>query len=721
MHEVSKNKDRPNEQNVAICMSKWRDSKGEKKSLDQPFYRSARIVSGTVDPDKRTVSFSFSSRYAVKRRVWDKSFREVLSHDPGAVVTDRLERGVVPLLWNHNWDNRIGVIRSWSIQDGRGMAVAEFSPNQNGQDALADVRAGIQSAVSVGYIPRKIRCLRKRGVFIEPDDNELPRGYPDDDPDDDLDPDDSADDDDNDGDNDDEDDDDLYEVARWEPIEISFVSVPADPTVGVGRGNSETYEVMMLDAPDEVVPHSKVNLEREQEPFMPTENVTSTTTTPSLPPPPAIEVRKEEMRQVQEVELTRIREIIGYGAQFKAEVEAQEFVRSGKTVAEFQSLILKEKLPNTKPLTVMADPTMGFGARDQRRYSITRAIKAKLKAQSGEGRFDGFEAEVSREMALISGQDPQGFYVPDWFLTRDLTVAPPATTGLTVQTTVEPSLIPLLRNRTAVLQAGARYISGLQGNLLMPRQNAPSTISWNTEIAAVTESDLAMDSVTLSPNRVGGWCNYSKQLLAQSSLDIDNVVRDDMIQVIQIAIDGVAITGTGTNQPTGILNTAANAGLPYSYAKTAPSITFPTGGAPSYPTWVNVVDFEANVEAGNLVLDDSAAYITTPQVKGQWKALAKNDPRNTAGPFYPMFFWEAGDRVNGYRAIATNQVSANKVVFGKWNELMIGQWAGLDIVVDIYTLATQAEIRVITNMFVDVKYRYASAFCYSTNSGVSNP
>jgi HK97 family phage major capsid protein len=672
------------------------------------------------------VSFSFSSRYAVKRRVWDKSFREVLSHDPGAMVTDRLERGVVPLLWNHNWDNRIGVIRSWSIQDGRGMAVAEFSPNQNGQEALADVQAGIQSAVSVGYVPRKIRCLRKRGVFIEPDDEELPRGYPDDDPDDDLDPDDSTDDDDNDDGDDDDDDDDLYEVARWEPIEISFVSVPADPTVGVGRAFSEPYEVMMLDAPDEVVTRSKVNLTIEEKPLMPTENATSTTerTTPALPPPtpmPTVEVRKEDAGSIREAEFTRAREIYGYLKEFpQAEAEAHEFVRSGKTVAEFQSLILREKLPNTKPLSVMADPTMGFGPRDRRSYSITRAIRNKLKAQNGEGRFDGIEAEVSREMAMLSGQDPQGFYVPDWFLTRDLTVAPPATTGLTVQTTVEPSLIPLLRNRTAVLEAGARYISGLQGNLLMPRQNAPSTISWNTEIAAVTESDLTMDSVTLSPNRVGGWCNYSKQLLAQSSLDIDNIVRDDMIQVIQIAIDAVALTGTGTNQPTGIFATAANTVPPYNYAKTAPAITFPTGGAPSYPRWLDVVDFEANVEVGNLVLDDSAAYITTPQVKGAWKSYAKNDPRNTAGPFYPMFFWE-GDRVNGYRAIATNQVPTNKVVFGKWNELMIGQWAGLDIVVDIYTLATQAEIRVITNMFVDVKYRYASAFCCSTNSGVTNP
>lgn len=109
-----------------------------------------------------------------------QGFKEVLSHDPGAMMTDRLERGVVPLLWNHNWDNRIGIIRTWNIQDGKGMAVAEFSPNQNGQDALADVQAGIQSAVSVGYIPRKIRCLRKRGESIEPNNEKLSRGYSDD-------------------------------------------------------------------------------------------------------------------------------------------------------------------------------------------------------------------------------------------------------------------------------------------------------------------------------------------------------------------------------------------------------------------------------------------------------------------------------------------------------------------------------------------------------------
>jgi HK97 family phage major capsid protein len=294
----------------------------------------------------------------------------------------------------------------------------------------------------------------------------------------------------------------------------------------------------------------------------------------------------------------------------------------------------------------------------------------------------------------------------------------PGLGGVTIQTTVDTNLIPLLRNRMTVLKAGARLMTGLVGNLSIPRQNAAATISWNTEIAPLTESDQGFDAVQLSPNRVGGWTNYSKKLLAQSSLDIEGIVRDDLIGIIAIAQDNVAFNGTGTNQPTGVFTLVANTVTtpPYDYTKTAPAIVFPTGGV---PTWTNVVGFEGNLETGNLQLDESAAYITTPAVKAAWKTYAKADPRATT-LFYPSFYWEPGDEVNGQKAFATNQIAANKVVFGKWNECMIAQWAGLDIVVDIYTLAANAEVRVIANLFCDVKYRYCSAFCCSTNSGISN-
>ena len=271
-----------------------------------------------------------------------------------------------------------------------------------------------------------------------------------------------------------------------------------------------------------------------------------------------------------------------------------------------------------------------------------------------------------------------------------------------------------------VLKAGARLMTGLVGNLSIPRQNAAATVSWNTEIAPFTESDQGFDAVLLSPNRVGGWTNYSKKLLAQSSLDIEGIVRDDLITIVAIAQDQVALTGDGSNKPFGILNIAANAagsGPAYDYTKAAPSITFAASGV---PTWSEVLAFEGNLETGNLMLDESACYITTPTVKAKWKALAKSDPRQTTS-FFPSFYWEAGDEVNGYRAIATNQLpsgaSGNKVVFGKWNECMVAQWAGLDLTVDPYKLAEQAEIRVIVNLFCDVKFRYCSAFCYSTNAG----
>jgi hypothetical protein len=728
MTEVSKNKDRTNEQNVAICLSTWRDSK---KSLDMPaMYRSARIASGAIDTDKRLISLSFSSRTPVRRMAGGMRFKEVLSHDMGAIDVGRLEKGVVPLLENHDWNRQIGIIRTYSVENGKGMAVAEISPNRD--DVMADIKAGIKTSVSVGYVPQVMRCIRKRGANVI-NDPDVQRFDTDDDPDD-FDPDNDDDPDDSDDNGDDED---LYEVTRWEPIEISLVSVPADPTVGIGRAEPRLYSVRMIEPrDDEIQTNAEVNLHRD---ITIMADKTYASTTGMVAPNPitpaagnlaqyggavaAVEVRQEDISQIREREIGRIREIQAFGAQFQCIEDAHAFVRDGKSVQDFQTWLLREKLPKTVPVVTIADPNLGQSARERNRYSIHRAIRAKMKALNGEGRFDGYEAEVSAEIARMHNQQPTGFFMPDWFLTRDLTATPPPAgtggAGYTVQTTVEPSLIPMLRNRTAVLQAGARYISGLQGNLQMPRQYAPSTISWNTEIAAVTESDLAMDAVTLTPNRVGGWCNYSKQLLAQSSLDIDNVVRDDMIQVIQIAIDAAALSGTGTNQPTGILNTPANApgtaGPAYAYSKTAPSITFPSG----YPTWSNIIAFEGNVEAGNLVLDDSACYITTPGVKAGWKSYAKADPRAT-NQFYPAFYWEPDNTVNGYRAIPTNQVPGNKVVFGKWNELMIGQWAGLDIVVDIYSLAAQAEVRVITNMFVDIKYRYASAFVYSTNSGISN-
>lgn len=694
MHEASQNKDRPNDQNVAICLDAWRKGKSDEKALKLPV-QFRRIDSGNIDQEKRTISLSFSSDTPVKRFFG----YEVLSHDPKAINTKRLRSGAVPLLLNHDWNQQIGRVTDYEIRGGKAYATALISRSEQAVEILNDIEDGIRRNISVGYIPEALRKLKRDEA------QELLDAMDDDDDDDDDD--DKKDDDDDDDDGEEVD---VFQLTRWMPIEVSIVSVPADVSVGIGRQSEEVYEVRILDSESEVKLTSEVVLEQE------VRNMADAAQT--VPELKSVEIVKEDFTKERELEFARMREIQKIGHEFGLNDAAAEYVRDGKSIADFQSHVLANIKPR-EPARLI-EPNLGYHARDLNRYSIVRAIQKQIAVKQGTGKWDGIEAEMSAELARVHHEEPMGFYMPDFALTRDMQVGTPSLGGVTVQTTVDTNLIPLLRNRMVVLRAGARLMTGLVGNLSIPRQNAAATISWNTEIAALTESDQGFDSVLLSPNRVGGWTNYSKKLLAQSSLDIEGIIRDDLIAIIAIAQDNVALNGTGTNQPTGIFNITANTAPPYNYADTAPAITFPTGGV---PTWTNVVSFEGNLETGNLVLDESAAYITSPGVKAAWKTYAKADPRAT-NQFYPAFYWEGtgGDagEVNGYKAFATNQIVANKVCFGKWNECMIAQWAGLDIVVDIYTLAANAEVRVIANLFCDVKFRYCSAFCCSTNSGISN-
>ena len=102
-------------------------------------------------------------------------------------------------------------------------------------------------------------------------------------------------------------------------------------------------------------------------------------------------------------------------------------------------------------------------------------------------------------------------------------------------------------------------------------------------------------------------------------------------------------------------------------------------------------------------------------------------PRQVAtssqGRRYPSFLWEnTGDddtfgRVNGRRAISSTQLPAGQVILGKWSEMIIASWVGVEILVDPFSLATQAEIRVRSSLLADIQFRYPLAFCASSDSG----
>jgi HK97 family phage major capsid protein len=366
------------------------------------------------------------------------------------------------------------------------------------------------------------------------------------------------------------------------------------------------------------------------------------------------------------------------------------------------------------PTTETSDFTRNFRElrkHAKRDYSLTRVLKSFCTTPQ---KLDGFELEVDEELrSLNRTRNVVGRLVPLEALStwrRDLTIG-----GYpqVVQTTIGPEILPFLRAKTVCGRLGATIIEDLTGgNLKLPRATVGGTASWLPETGAGTDADQSFDSFTIIPKRVSGSTVVSRQLVYQSSPDIEAFVASDIASAISVAVDNAAINGTGTgSQPLGILHYPANASGSYVYANRSANVTF---GGPA--TWPNVLAFEKTLEQGLIVNDGSFGWAADPSVRDKWQQVAK-----LAG--YPSFLWEnTGDdptfgRVNGRRAISSTQLPAGQVIFGKWSELLICSWVGLEILVDPYSLATTSEIRIRASLLADIGFRYPLAFCASSDSG----
>jgi HK97 family phage major capsid protein len=347
----------------------------------------------------------------------------------------------------------------------------------------------------------------------------------------------------------------------------------------------------------------------------------------------------------------------------------------------------------------------------KRPYSLTNVIRSLCSTPP---KLDGFEMEVNEELhALNHARNVVGTLVPAEALStcrRDLTIA-----GYpqVVQTTVGDQVIPFLRAKTVCGQLGATLLDGLTGgNLKLPRATVGGTAAWLPETGPGTDADQSFDSFTIIPKRISGSTVVSRQLVYQSSPDIEAFIANDIATAIGVAVDNAAINGSGTApQPLGIMHYPVNASGSYTYASRSASVTF---GGPA--TWPNVLLFEKNLEQGLIVNDGSFGWAVDPTVRDKWQQTVK-----LTG--YPSYLWENTDdddtfgRVNGRRAISSTQLPAGQVIFAKWSEMIIASWIGLEILVDPYSLATTAELRIRASLLADIQFRYPLAFCASADSG----
>jgi len=399
-----------------------------------------------------------------------------------------------------------------------------------------------------------------------------------------------------------------------------------------------------------------------------------------------------ELTESEQPDLERVEELLNQADEIRRQIDVLQRVQ-----------VASEELRQpTKPALKPApeDPRIGMSENEVRQYSLVRAIRA---AATGDWSQAGLEREASEAVAKHLRREPNGFFVPwDFMERRDLVKGTPSAGGDLVATELmAQSFIDMLRNRLALRQAGITILSGLVGDLAIPRQTGGATTYWVAESGSPTESQQAVDQVALSPKTVGAYTDYSRKLLKQSSIDVEMFVRNDLAAQIALAIDQAGLHGSGaSNEPTGIAN-VTGIGL----------VSIGTDGGA--PTWQHIVQLETEVAQDNADVG-RLAYVTNAKVRGKLKVTEKAS--GTA-----QFVWGEGPTpLNGYRAIVSNQVRSDltkgvgtnlsAIFFGNWADLVLGMWGALDILVDPYTGGTSGTVRVIALQDVDFAVRHPESF-----------
>jgi len=458
-------------------------------------------------------------------------------------------------------------------------------------------------------------------------------------------------------------DDETYYRASWTPMEISSVSVPADQSrlVGVGRSkNKQTLNTTKV----EIMENEKQEINLD-------------------------EVRTQSVDEARKEFQKNSKEIIDLGVRHNKRDLANQAIKDGVSVEEFRGQLL-ENISNDVSLETPSE--IGLTEKETKRFSIMRAINAMANPTDRKAQEAAkFEFECSEAAQRAYGKTAQGVMLPDEVLRnwnqRDLSAGSDG--DLIGQDYRAGDFIDVLRNNSAVMPM-ATMLNGLTGDVKIPRKTAASTAAFiSSEGGAAGESEFTVGSVSMSPKTLGAFTDVTRQLMIQSSIDVENLIRNDLAQSMAIAIDDAALEGSGSSgNPTGITNTSG-----------INSVSLSSAAA---PTFAEMVSMETAVRVDNALLGD-LAYIVHPTNYGTLKTTEK--ATNTAQ------FIAVNDEINGYKVVVSPQLTANNYVFGNFNDLLVGMFGGLDIVVDPYSNSSAGTVRIVALQSVDVAVRHAVSFC----------
>ena len=245
-------------------------------------------------------------------------------------------------------------------------------------------------------------------------------------------------------------------------------------------------------------------------------------------------------------------------------------------------------------------------------------------------------------------------------------------------------LLTPLRAKNVLVAAGAKYMSGLIGDVQVPIMGA-GNVTWEGEVASAKEAGYTFSSKKLQPKRLTAYVDISKQFLVQDSIGAEQAIRADIVAAINSKLESTILGSAqgSTTTPAGIF-----------YGQTPKKIT----------TFKDICDLEASIEDANVI--GECKYVMSNKAK----AALRNMPKSSKSTQLVM---ENGE-VDGTPVLNTSNVEAQNIAYGDWNNLAIGQWGSIDLVVDPYTLAKDGQVRIVINAFFDAVTLRPEAFAFGT-------
>ena len=636
-----------------------------RKPADDPrSFREAVIEVETRDAgDGKTetlVRATVSSETPYPRAMWDEETKswvrghEVLGHTKGEIDTSRMKDGLV--IQDTHWGDQIGIIRKPELKDGKLGGVIEFGCGARAQEIAKDAAAGIRRNMSVGYIVKEYKK-----------DGKAEDGLP------------------------------IFRVTKWTPYEASFVNVPADTNIGVGRVADTTDETSGEGVRAAVVEEPSAATRKENE--MDAKTI-------------AALMAKAERAHVKAAEVSAMIE----AGKTETEIANEIAERACAYAEELAKKPAAPEAPKTK--TAIDDgnaPAIGKG---ERQYSLVNVVRAMVAAHEGKiGPDVGFEREVSDEIAKRTGKTGKGFYIPSSALlgSRAFDKAN-AAAALVATDTLFGEFIEALVADTVLGAAGVRTLAGLVGDVTIPKSGSATAYWVTTEGGNATETTPNIGQVGATPHTVGAYTDITRKLLMQAGIGAQTLIADLLREALGRAIETAVFSGSGASgQPLGLDNWSETIG---GDTFAIPTVSMTAGS----PTHDNLVDFWQKVYTANAARG-SLKFIGSPAVKALLCKTRDYTPFNNTGAKASSgvvgavggdYLCTKDGKAEGYDFLMSNLCNAKKLYFGDWSQIMLTFWSGIDLTVDTSSLSKSGGVRVVALQDCDVIVRHRQAFAIGT-------